>query len=154
MSEYEKKMDEFIEKMAEKYDISEEELRDQAVDIIHTKGHDIQDLIEHEAKMIARRKPDMKKFVYTLEFIAENKEEADEIFHSGQEPYELEVEEKELTDEDLEVLWEYFDDIPVDDDGLLENPFLIWGVGTFREDIWHWFDENHSKGLAYLMNIE
>lgn len=24
-------------------------------------------------------------------------------------------------------------------------------AGTHREDIWHWFDERHSKGVTYLM---
>ncbi|MCI9258461.1 hypothetical protein [Acutalibacter sp.] len=22
---------------------------------------------------------------------------------------------------------------------------------TFREDVWHWFDDRHSKGVSYLM---
>lgn len=27
-----------------------------------------------------------------------------------------------------------------------------WSKGTHREEIWHWFDENHSKGVGWLMN--
>ena len=26
-----------------------------------------------------------------------------------------------------------------------------WGPGIHREEIWHWFDERHSKGVAYLL---
>ena len=26
-----------------------------------------------------------------------------------------------------------------------------WGVGIHREEIWHWFDVRHSKGVAYLL---
>lgn len=27
-------------------------------------------------------------------------------------------------------------------------------AGTDREEIWHWFDEMHPKGVAYLLNGE
>lgn len=26
-----------------------------------------------------------------------------------------------------------------------------WGPGVGREEIWHWFDERHSKGVVYLL---
>jgi hypothetical protein len=96
----------------------------------------------------------LKKYVYRLEFIAESRSEADQLFHGGQEPFEMKVEEEEFTDEDLEILWEYLGDIPVNNDGLIETPFLKWGVGTDREKIWKWFDRNHSEGVAHLMNLE
>lgn len=55
-TEHEKKMQEAVEKMAEKYDISEEEIWDQVDDFIHTKGWEIEELIEHEAKRISEKK--------------------------------------------------------------------------------------------------
>ena len=33
----------------------------------------------------------------------------------------------------------------------MEAPFLDFPAGTPREDIWRWFDERHSKGVAYLL---
>lgn len=30
-------------------------------------------------------------------------------------------------------------------------PFLHFPAGTDREEIWQWFDQRHSKGVAYLL---
>lgn len=57
-----------------------------------------------------------------------------------------------LTDEVLEFLWERLGDVPVDDDGFLDDCFMGYEPGTDREEIWHWFDEYHSEGVAALMN--
>lgn len=55
-------------------------------------------------------------------------------------------------DEELEALWEQLADVPVDPDTeKLEEPYLHFPVGTDKEDIWHWFDNRHSKGVAYLL---
>ena len=52
----------------------------------------------------------------------------------------------------LEKLWAELEDVPMNPETeCLETPFLNFPVGTFREDIWHWFDERHSKGVAYLL---
>lgn len=56
-----------------------------------------------------------------------------------------------LTDEVLEFLWERLGDVPVDDDGFLTDCFMGYELGTDREEIWHWFDEHHSEGVAALM---
>jgi len=34
----------------------------------------------------------------------------------------------------------------------IEQDWNGFPAGTHREDIWHWFDENHSKGVGWLMN--
>ena len=47
-------------------------------------------------------------------------------------------------DEDLEEMWASFADVPMD-------PETEWEPGTGREEIWHWFDERHSKGVAFLL---
>lgn len=55
-------------------------------------------------------------------------------------------------DYELEQLWAQFGDIPMDDGTeCLEEPFLHFPAGTEREDVWHWFDSRHSKGIAYLL---
>ena len=33
----------------------------------------------------------------------------------------------------------------------IEEPFLGFPAGTNREELWHWFDKRHSKGVAYLL---
>lgn len=56
-------------------------------------------------------------------------------------------------DKRLEELWSQLEDVPMDPDTeRLEAPFLHFPAGTSREDIWRWFDERHSKGVAYLLH--
>lgn len=55
-----------------------------------------------------------------------------------------------LNDEVLEFLWERLGEIPVNDDGEIEEDFMGYEEGTNREDIWSWFDENYSKGVYFL----
>jgi hypothetical protein len=59
---------------------------------------------------------------------------------------------QEKKDEGLKALWEEFGAIPMNPETeCIEEDWKGWKAGTFREDIWHWFDERHSKGVAYLM---
>lgn len=58
----------------------------------------------------------------------------------------------EERDEELEALWEQLSDVPVDPDTeKLDAPYLHFPAGTDKEDVWHWFDKRHSKGIAYLL---
>ena len=50
----------------------------------------------------------------------------------------------------LEKYWDKLGDIPVDDDGIIQESFLWWPKGTDREDIWHWFDEKYPGGVIKL----
>lgn len=55
-------------------------------------------------------------------------------------------------DEELEELWHRFGDVPMDPETeCIEEQFVGWGPGVHREEIWHWFDRRHSKGVAYLL---
>lgn len=55
-------------------------------------------------------------------------------------------------DERLKALWQQFTDVPMNPETeCMEEDFLHFPAGTHREDIWHWFDERHSKGIAYLL---
>lgn len=55
-------------------------------------------------------------------------------------------------DKVLEEMWHQFGDVPMDPETeCMEEPFLGFPAGTDREDIWHWFDERHSKGVVYLL---
>lgn len=56
-----------------------------------------------------------------------------------------------LDDKKLEFLWKEFGDILVDNDGGICNDFLGFERGTHWEEVWNWFDERHSKGVAYLI---
>lgn len=55
-----------------------------------------------------------------------------------------------FTDPDLEQLWDAFGDTPINDLDEIEEPFLDFPAGTYRFDIWHWFDERYSKGVYFL----
>ena len=55
-------------------------------------------------------------------------------------------------DAELEQLWGEFADVPMNPETeKMEEPFLHFPARTDREEIWHWFDERHSKGVAYLL---
>lgn len=55
-------------------------------------------------------------------------------------------------DKKIEELWDGLEDVPMNPDTeCIEEGYYIWPAGTFREDIWHWFDEHHSKGVYWLM---
>lgn len=55
-------------------------------------------------------------------------------------------------DETIEQLWEIFTDIPMNPaTECMEAPFLHFDAATPREEIWHWFDRRHSKGIVYLL---
>lgn len=55
-------------------------------------------------------------------------------------------------DVELEKLWDEFADVPMNPDTeKMEGAFLHFPAGTPREDIWHWFDERYSKGIAALL---
>lgn len=56
-----------------------------------------------------------------------------------------------LDDEKLEYLWEEFGDVLIDDDEYILDDFIGFECGTHREEVWHWFDERYSGGVAKLM---
>ena len=63
-----------------------------------------------------------------------------------------EIETLEDRDRELEKLWEQLGDVPMNPDTeCIEEEFQGFPVGTTREDIWHWFDQRYSKGVAYLL---
>ena len=59
---------------------------------------------------------------------------------------------KHFTDAELEELWDEFGDVPMNPETeCIETPWFIFSSGTYREDIWHWFDERYNTGVAGLM---
>jgi len=58
--------------------------------------------------------------------------------------------------ESIAKLWKKLGDIPVDNDGCIEEPFIHlptvnFPTGTNREDIWHWFEETFGVSVHSLM---
>ncbi|MCH7403608.1 hypothetical protein ACFOUP_13370 [Belliella kenyensis] len=53
----------------------------------------------------------------------------------------------------LEIIWLAFGDIPINNDDEIETYFYCWEKGTYRFDIWHWFDEKLPNGLAVDFNL-
>jgi hypothetical protein len=43
--------------------------------------------------------------------------------------------------DELEKIWSAFGNIPTNSDDEIEVDFYCWEKGTYRFDIWHWFDE-------------
>ena len=64
----------------------------------------------------------------------------------------LTEESLEERDNHLESLWLELTDIPMNPQTeTLEGQFYIFNEGTHKENIWQWFDQHHSKGVAYLL---
>lgn len=53
-----------------------------------------------------------------------------------------------MTDIEIEKLWDELEDVPIDENECLDVDWQGWSKGTHREEIWHWFDEQHSKALV------
>lgn len=49
--------------------------------------------------------------------------------------------EEKMTRKDIEKLWSRLEDVPVDNDDKTESDFHVWPAGTYKYDIWHWFDQ-------------
>ena len=59
------------------------------------------------------------------------------------------------SDKQMKKLWQDFENIHFCDNDRSDKKFLHFPKGTYKFDIWHWFDNNYSKGLAKgLMNIK
>ena len=57
-------------------------------------------------------------------------------------------------DRELEELWEEFADVPMNPETEeMEEPFLFFPAGTNREEVWEWFDERYSRGVAKLLLV-
>jgi hypothetical protein len=58
------------------------------------------------------------------------------------------------TEQDFRSLWNELGNIPIDEDENIEEDFLHFEMGTHREEIWHWFEEEFdisvAKDLMYL----
>lgn len=56
-------------------------------------------------------------------------------------------------DKHLESLWAELADVPMSPETeTMEAPFYFFSSGTSRDDIWRWFDQHHSKGVAHLLH--
>ena len=65
---------------------------------------------------------------------------------------ELDKTEAQL-DKVLQEMWNEFGNVPIDDDDDTLCAFYDWEAGTDRMEIWHWFDDNHSTGVATLVGL-
>jgi len=59
---------------------------------------------------------------------------------------------EDVNDREVENFWDELEDVPVDENECLDIDWQSWSKGTHREEVWHWFDEHHSKGVGLLMN--
>lgn len=47
--------------------------------------------------------------------------------------------------EDLHALWQSGKDVPISDEGYIEEPWAGFPDGTFREEIWRWFEKQNPQ---------
>lgn len=55
---------------------------------------------------------------------------------------------------EIEKLWDEFSNILINIEDEIEEDFFWWEKGTYRFDIWHWFDEKLSNGVVADYNID
>ena len=66
--------------------------------------------------------------------------------------YDLKEIQVQVNDSYIEHIWEGFgDNVHINEDDETTSEYYHWDEGTHRQEIWTWFDEQHSKGVAYLM---
>lgn len=75
------------------------------------------------------------------------KEEYPDVFTKAEE-------KAELTGLDYKTLWEELGDVPVDENENIDVDWRQFPKGTFREDIWHWFEEEYGISVGELINGE
>ena len=47
-----------------------------------------------------------------------------------------------------EELWKQLGDIPITNQDLIDEPFLHFPIGTEKEEIWHWFEEEFNLSIV------
>ncbi|MCD4793704.1 MAG: hypothetical protein K8R54_10745 [Bacteroidales bacterium] len=62
---------------------------------------------------------------------------------------------KRNRDKELELLWDELKNVPCveneDSELVIDENFEYFDKGTDVESIWNWFDENHTKGVGWLI---
>jgi hypothetical protein len=53
---------------------------------------------------------------------------------------------------DFKSLWEDFGEIPINEDDCIEEPFLHFPKGSYRFDIWHWFEDKFDVTLGDILS--
>ena len=73
----------------------------------------------------------------------------------GEEGFIADVDDSTIpfNDSELETLWKLFGDVPINNDDEIEEDFIDFPAGTYRFEIWHWFDELYSKGVKALTEV-
>lgn len=54
----------------------------------------------------------------------------------------------------LKKKWVEFSTISINNNDEIEEDFYYWEKGTYRFDIWYWFDEKLPNGLATDFNLD
>ncbi len=73
-----------------------------------------------------------------------------ELIKPGEKTKEL----RERLDRLVEKVWEGLADIPFyekDSMQYIDEDYFEFKKGTEKEEIWHWFDENYTKGIYFLL---
>ena len=58
-----------------------------------------------------------------------------------------------VNSETAKSIWEDLGNIPVNDDGEIQEEFLGFQEGTDREDIWHWIEDTFNVSVVDLMGL-
>lgn len=58
-----------------------------------------------------------------------------------------------MTDKELEKKWAELEDVPFNEEEELDEDWWVFEKGTDKYHIWDYFDEKHSKGVAYLLGL-
>ena len=99
----------------------------------------------------AEEEPEYVERLYEA-FYMEHPEEDEEVVKAYLE--ERVIPKLKERDKRLERLWAEFGDVPMNPETEeIEAPFLCFPAGTNREEVWEWFDERYSRGVAKLLLV-
>lgn len=48
-------------------------------------------------------------------------------------------------------VWEKLGEVTIDEEECIRQPFLDFPIGTHREKIWHWIEEEYNVSIVNLL---
>lgn len=107
---------------------------------------DVQEFLPHTAEELIRKR--LKEYRYPdINVLLEKA-----VFPAADNRHTRKADFTEIKNrEDARMLWDTLSDIPIDENECIEQTWNGFPAGTFREEIWIWFEDTFHISIADLM---